>query len=512
MWNQIEREDIQRGIKEGWIRKAYKGIDIYSYDTWWSIQWSNGIPEPLTQQYHPQFWHESYKKLGWSREKFFIEFCLKEKPYWLELEKALNKGVAKIEYIRKNTLLQLQDRYGRWWGIISNNIKHVKDFMNYSPQMYKPIYHKLYGLTREQFFIDYALKLRSDWKDIEYGLQNGFVRIVPENTSMTFELRDRYNRWWHIGQKESSMENYYDFKGDHTPKAYRKGYGLTREQFFIDYTLKFRDDWQDVKESIKKGIIHRIEFDKGNHAILHIKTYEYPNLSIYYQNHKYSSFKPKELQMLSPAGEFQPLTVEEILERIDQLAEEATRERFLEIKRNIVSLKNCDDVAVQKLYDLAHELGINTTRNKGDFIEDYKKSVEIIKNATEDDIHIFDEPIILTLDNYQKLIKDKSIVWDLFKVSTKEVIYVGEHQHGQIEEKLVKLYIENDKLGTKQRRVDDGMCKTLEQPKIEDIFQYSPFIIRLIAVGQDKEPKFVRAYESVWNTECNDGRGALVKQ
>lgn len=145
------------------------------------------------------------------------------------------------------------------------------------------------------------------------------------------------------------------------------------------------------------------------------------------------------------------------------------------------------------------------------FIENYIKSLEFSK-TNDCKIDVLKKPIILTEKNINSFINERSIVFDLYSEKYDKSIYVGESRCGLYELEALKLYILHDKESTKKRRSKEyGYGEN--QPIIDQIWDYdSDFQVRLLAYGEKYESESVRAFESIWNTECNNGIGCVVKQ
>lgn len=146
------------------------------------------------------------------------------------------------------------------------------------------------------------------------------------------------------------------------------------------------------------------------------------------------------------------------------------------------------------------------------FIMDYNKAIEFSKSKNFI-LEIKEIPVVLTENNISKTISEKSIVFDLYSKKYNKSIYVGECRCGILEFQSLLLYVKNDITETKKRRHIQYGYDINNQPVIDKIWNYdSNFIVRILAEGKEYSADSVKAYESIWNHECNNGDGCIIKQ
>lgn len=169
-------------------------------------------------------------------------------------------------------------------------------------------------------------------------------------------------------------------------------------------------------------------------------------------------------------------------------------------KNGEFNIRYCD---IPKKIDKNYFIDFNIN-NSCAFILPYSKAKEL-----ESTISIKKCEIPLISSNFHLFSSNPAITWVLREKATKEILYVGETREFLAEKDLFELYEVQDKDGLIELR--KRLFGYEDSPLIHNISKYDYECIA-IATSETGDSSSVRVYESIINTECNNGKGAIFKQ
>lgn len=451
------------------------------------------------------------------------------------LKKAIELGIVTDVYLNKHVYIVIKDKYyGNEWTLRgdSNLLKTLKEYEEYFPKYWSDSYESF--ISKEDFFAKYSTLKLPNGHVIRETIKLGIVKYHHSDEKNAYvEIKDSvYGDKWIVSTKNIANYDMDKFLNWTPPLRWDDSYSefISREEYFWKWQVP-----KDLKglllEAKSLGLVREKFLPKklgveikdcclGNWFFVSFRELvKFVNkngrdIGAFY---KYKPRQYKEVYGLSREefyfsyGISDKLNKEVLLEarklgllKYDYSTKHNT---YLKIKYNDSDgWFSLQEHHIPKNVTIDYFLNFSVKANDRSFIEDYEKSKTVLDTS---EIQILDSPIVLNEQNIG-LIKGKAVVWELCDIDSQKSIYVGEHKNGNEEIDALLLYIRRDYLGTKNRR-SKAYGYGSNQPLIDKIWGYN-FCVRLLATGKQGDSKQVRAYESIWNTESNDGSGCIIKQ
>lgn len=333
-------------------------------------------------------------------------------------------------------------------------------------------------MTKEDFWFQYKIMLRKD-KDV-------FLKAIKDGIISKYSVNSKGRCSYYI----NNIYGEFILTSPNVPK-------FVDEKYFNEYKVgicSFDDLIEWIINSTKDpNIISEVNLLKE------LRTKESFNRLKFIANKLNISTSSK--------SKCRSFSKEQFMDIINGISEETSYSDYHYIYKLVKKSKVCPLEYIKILEDIGEKFKINKPKSSY-FIMPYEEAKDVSLNQ----LNIFENPIVLNETNVLDMISKKSIVWDIYSEQTNEVIYVGERSIGILELNALILYINNDKIGTIKRRKEEYGYKSEYSKRIEEIWSYEKFVVRLIATGKQGASLSVKVFESIWNQECNDRKGALVKQ